>query len=207
MRCAAQVEIPETDKKLKITTLLDALNDFVQARAARGGGGRAAGRRGSLHGAQPAVRCARWRAPHCRPPFPTRAPRLPASWVLQLPARKTDAAMRLPISGIYKIKGVGDVLAGRVEQGIVKPGEEVIFLPTHTTANPCTGKVRGAEQRGAGAGGRAGGRGSWLACGRRVAGSWPGARADPPPLACRRCSPWRCTTSAWSLPAPATTWA
>merc|ERR1739848_569037 len=43
--------------------------------------------------------------------------------------------------GIYKIKGVGDVLAGRVEQGVVKPGEEVIFLPTHTASNPCTGKV------------------------------------------------------------------
>merc|ERR1712003_443518 len=33
--------------------------------------------------------------------------------------------MRLPISGVYKIKGVGDVLTGRVEQGVVKPGEEV----------------------------------------------------------------------------------
>merc|ERR1712013_931644 len=31
--------------------------------------------------------------------------------------------------------------AGRVEQGVVKPGEEVIFLPTHTASNPCTGKV------------------------------------------------------------------
>jgi len=58
-----------------------------------------------------------------------------------VPERKTDAPMRLPISGAYKIKGVGDVLAGRVEQGIVKPGDEVIFLPTHTTANPCVGKV------------------------------------------------------------------
>merc|ERR1712167_76628 len=48
---------------------------------------------------------------------------------------------RMPISGIYKIKGVGDVLAGRVEQGQVKPGEEVVFLPTHTASNPCTGKV------------------------------------------------------------------
>merc|ERR1712100_79563 len=37
--------------------------------------------------------------------------------------------------------GVGDVLAGRVEQGVVKPGEECIFLPTHTSSNPCTGKV------------------------------------------------------------------
>merc|ERR1712094_165457 len=43
--------------------------------------------------------------------------------------------------GIYNIKGVGDVLAGRVEQGVVKPNEEVIFLPTHTASNPCTGKV------------------------------------------------------------------
>jgi elongation factor 1-alpha len=49
--------------------------------------------------------------------------------------------MRMPISGIYKIKGVGDVLAGRVEQGIVKPNDEVVFLPTHTPANPCNGKV------------------------------------------------------------------
>ena len=49
--------------------------------------------------------------------------------------------MRLPVSGIYKIKGVGDVLAGRVEQGIVKPNEEVVFMPTNTPANPCGGKV------------------------------------------------------------------
>merc|ERR1719488_277940 len=57
------------------------------------------------------------------------------------PGRNESGAMRLPVSGIYKIKGVGDVLAGRVEQGIVKPNEEVIFLPTHTPSNPCTGKV------------------------------------------------------------------
>jgi len=59
----------------------------------------------------------------------------------RVPPRPRDAAMRLPISGIYKIKGVGDVLAGRVEQGLVKPNEEVVFLPTHTAANPCIGKV------------------------------------------------------------------
>merc|ERR1711965_380936 len=59
----------------------------------------------------------------------------------RVPQRPSSAPMRMPISGIYKIKGVGDVLAGRVEQGIVKPNEEVIFLPTHTGSNPCTGKV------------------------------------------------------------------
>jgi elongation factor 1-alpha len=57
------------------------------------------------------------------------------------PQRTSDAAMRMPVSGIYKIKGVGDVITGRVEQGIVKPNEEVVFMPTHTIANACGGKV------------------------------------------------------------------
>lgn len=59
----------------------------------------------------------------------------------ELPPRKSDAAMRVPISGIYKIKGVGDVLTGRVEQGLVMPNKDVVFLPTHTTATPCAGKL------------------------------------------------------------------
>jgi len=59
----------------------------------------------------------------------------------RVPKRPVDAAMRMPVSGIYKIKGVGDVLAGRVEQGVVKPGEEVVFLPTNSAGNPCQGKV------------------------------------------------------------------
>jgi len=57
------------------------------------------------------------------------------------PGRNETAPMRMPVSGIYKIKGVGDVLAGRVEQGLVKPNEEVVFMPTHTPANACAGKV------------------------------------------------------------------
>eukprot|EP00178_Gracilaria_changii_P027609 TRINITY_DN8951_c0_g1_i1.p1 TRINITY_DN8951_c0_g1~~TRINITY_DN8951_c0_g1_i1.p1 ORF type:complete len:477 (-),score=59.89 TRINITY_DN8951_c0_g1_i1:15-1232(-) len=57
------------------------------------------------------------------------------------PARDTDKPMRLPISGIYKIKGVGDVLAGRVEQGVVEPKKDVVFLPTHTAGVPCEGNV------------------------------------------------------------------
>merc|ERR1712087_656582 len=57
------------------------------------------------------------------------------------PGRNETAPMRMPVSGIYKIKGVGDVLAGRVEQGIVKPNEEVVFMPTNTPADPCGGKV------------------------------------------------------------------
>jgi len=61
--------------------------------------------------------------------------------MVYLPVRNPNAAMRLPISGVYKIKGTGDVLTGRVEQGMVKPGQEVVFIPTHTKANECSGKV------------------------------------------------------------------
>jgi elongation factor 1-alpha len=69
------------------------------------------------------------------------------NWVCA-PKRETDKALRVPISGIYTIKGVGTVLAGRVEQGAVKPGNEVVFVPTHTAAtgaNSCTGKVFSVE--------------------------------------------------------------
>merc|ERR1711904_492295 len=62
-----------------------------------------------------------------------------------VPERKTAAELRVPISGIHKIKGVGDVLTGRVEQGILKSGDEVIFLPTHSLALPCQGKVFSLE--------------------------------------------------------------
>ena len=39
------------------------------------------------------------------------------------------------------------MLAGRVEQGLRKPGEEVIFLPTYTSSNPGFGKVSTAEMQ------------------------------------------------------------
>jgi elongation factor 1-alpha len=58
-----------------------------------------------------------------------------------LPSRDGDKPMRTPVSGVYKIKGVGDVVTGRVEQGQVCPGNETVFLPTHTASLPCTGKV------------------------------------------------------------------
>jgi len=61
------------------------------------------------------------------------------------PERQGNKPMRTPISGVYKIKGAGDVLTGRVEQGSVKPGDEVVFLPTHTTNLNCTGKIFSVE--------------------------------------------------------------
>jgi len=61
--------------------------------------------------------------------------------MVRLPERKKDAPLRMPVSGVFKIKGVGDVITGRVEQGELRPGQEIKFLPTHTESNSCTGKV------------------------------------------------------------------
>lgn len=62
-----------------------------------------------------------------------------------VPHRKYDVEVRVPISGSYKIKGVGDVLTGRVEQGKLTPGDEVLFLPTHNATLPCHGKIFSLE--------------------------------------------------------------
>jgi len=61
------------------------------------------------------------------------------------PKRPMKKPLRMPVSGVYKIKGVGDVITGRLEQGKVEPGNECIFLPTHTSSKPCTGKIFSVE--------------------------------------------------------------
>jgi elongation factor 1-alpha len=50
--------------------------------------------------------------------------------VVIVPKRPTKKPFRMPVSGVYKIKGVGDVITGRVEQGTLKPGCQVAFAPT-----------------------------------------------------------------------------
>jgi elongation factor 1-alpha len=62
-----------------------------------------------------------------------------------VPKRRDDVPLRMPLSGCFKIKGVGDVITGRLEQGKAKDGDEVVFLPRHTDANPCVGKVFSIE--------------------------------------------------------------
>jgi len=64
---------------------------------------------------------------------------------VKVPERPTAAPARTPVSGIYKIRGIGDVITGRVEQGTVKPGEEIVFLPTHTSSSACEGKIFSIE--------------------------------------------------------------
>jgi len=61
--------------------------------------------------------------------------------MVECPERDTAKALRMPVSGVYQIKGVGDVIAGRIEQGEVTPNLLVKFVPSHTDAVPCSGKV------------------------------------------------------------------
>lgn len=50
--------------------------------------------------------------------------------VVHVPKRPTKKPFRMPVSGVYKIKGVGDVITGRIEQGQLKPNMLVKFAPT-----------------------------------------------------------------------------
>jgi len=62
-----------------------------------------------------------------------------------IPKRDDSAPLRIPVSGNYQIKGVGTVITGRIEQGTLKPGDDVVFLPKHTAANECKGRVFSIE--------------------------------------------------------------
>jgi elongation factor 1-alpha len=63
--------------------------------------------------------------------------RLDALPAVELP---TDKPLRLPIQDVYSIKGVGTVPVGRVESGIMKPGDNIVIMPSKKT-----GEVRSME--------------------------------------------------------------
>jgi elongation factor Tu len=59
---------------------------------------------------------------------------------IPLPERAVDGAFLMPIEDVFSISGRGTVVTGRVERGIIKPGQEVEIVgirPTVTTT--CTG--------------------------------------------------------------------
>merc|ERR1739844_156532 len=45
------------------------------------------------------------------------------------PSRPTDKPLRLPLQDVYKIGGIGTVPVGRVETGVIKPGQVITFAP------------------------------------------------------------------------------
>jgi elongation factor 1-alpha len=46
------------------------------------------------------------------------------------PKREPDAPLRLPVSNIYNIKGVGQIICGTIEQGTLRPGDVIGIAPS-----------------------------------------------------------------------------
>jgi len=59
---------------------------------------------------------------------------------LKAPAKPTDKPLRLPVQDVYTITGVGTVPVGRVETGVIKPGDKIVFMPANVT-----GEVKSVE--------------------------------------------------------------
>jgi len=53
---------------------------------------------------------------------------------LQEPSKPIDKPLRLPIQAVYSIKGVGTVPVGRVETGVLKPGDQITVMPGNIRA-------------------------------------------------------------------------
>ena len=47
-----------------------------------------------------------------------------------VPEKPTGKPLRLPVQDVYTITGVGTVPVGRVETGILKPNDKIIFMPS-----------------------------------------------------------------------------
>ncbi len=53
---------------------------------------------------------------------------------LKEPTKPTNLPLRLPVQDVYSITGIGTVPVGRVETGILKLGDNIMFEPSHVTA-------------------------------------------------------------------------
>jgi elongation factor 1-alpha len=52
--------------------------------------------------------------------------------LFKLPEKPTQLPLRMPIQDAYEIKGIGTVPVGKIETGVMKPGQKVIVLPGRT---------------------------------------------------------------------------
>ncbi len=57
------------------------------------------------------------------------------------PRRPLDKPLRVPLNGVYKIDGIGTVVTGRVEAGILKPSRKVVFAPSNVELKPAEVKT------------------------------------------------------------------
>ena len=50
--------------------------------------------------------------------------------LLEIPSKPTNKPLRIPVQDVYTITGIGTVPVGRVETGILKPGMNIVFMPS-----------------------------------------------------------------------------
>ncbi len=60
--------------------------------------------------------------------------------LFEVPPKLTEKPLRLPIQEVYSITGVGTVPVGRVETGVLKVGDTIVFMPANAT-----GEVKSIE--------------------------------------------------------------
>ncbi len=48
----------------------------------------------------------------------------------ELPPKPTDKPLRIPVQEVYTIRGVGTTPVGKVETGVLKPGDDLVFMPS-----------------------------------------------------------------------------
>ncbi len=46
------------------------------------------------------------------------------------PEKQVDKPLRMPVQDVYSITGVGTVPVGRIESGVMKPGDKIVFMPS-----------------------------------------------------------------------------
>ena len=51
--------------------------------------------------------------------------------VFEVPAKTLNKPLRVPLQDVYTITGIGTVPVGRVETGVLKEGQQVIFMPSN----------------------------------------------------------------------------
>ncbi len=64
--------------------------------------------------------------------------------LLTIPEKPTNLPLRLPIQDVYNITGIGVVPVGKVETGVMKVGDKVIFVPARE-GKGVTGEVKSIE--------------------------------------------------------------
>ncbi len=52
---------------------------------------------------------------------------------LQVPEKPTNKPLRLPVQDVYTISGIGAVIVGKVETGVLKPGAKIVSMPSGKT--------------------------------------------------------------------------